>query len=192
MTSLATQGYGVSQRTIQALTYTMQSFTAGWLNTQQQQQQTVSTQASCQPLGLFSSLKVYPSSNKVSASVLNFELFWPHHGSGWYLFSGWTMRTLGVTFHQGVSFTYLTALLYSFVQHCLEAEYTDSKLDWKNNSVNFSVQFWQELAKRSQLLASSLPKAPANGFCGAVCGASMLTFLRSFVVLITSLQWAFH
>lgn len=187
MTSFPTQGNGVSLRTFQTLTYAMQSFTADQLNTQQQQQQqAVNTQGLCPSFRLgFSAMRSILLQTRCLFLFQTFleEHIWLCHDPGFYLFSGWTVRTLGVTFQQGLSFTYLTAFLYSFVQHCSEAECAE------NNSVQLFLhwlEFWQELAKRSQFSATSHPKAPATGFaalstahrCWPFCAALWLRLHR--------------
>lgn len=42
------------------------------------------------------------------------------------------------------------------------------------------------------MLSCLSPESTSDQFCGTIYGASMLTFLRCFLVVITSLQRAFH
>lgn len=48
------------------------------------------------------------------------------------------------------------------------------------------------ISKKLTVLSRLSPESTGDRFCGAIYGASMLTFLRSFVVVISSVQRAFH
>lgn len=81
--------------------------------------------------------------------------------------------------------------LLSFIHLCSIAS---GRVYWKQlRAFVFAVVgILTGISKKITVLSHLSPQSTSHRFCGAICGTPMLTFLCSFVVVITGLQRAFH